>query len=33
LDFGRERKGRKGLWRGKLLFGSFKKIRKDFGGF
>jgi len=28
-----EGRGRKGLWRGKPLFGSFKKIGKDFGGF
>lgn len=33
LGFGGEGKGRKGLWRGKLLFGSFKKIGKGFGGF
>jgi len=33
LGFGREGKGMKGLWRGKPLFESFKKIRKGFGGF
>jgi hypothetical protein len=33
LGFGGEGKGRKGLGRGKPLFGSFKKIRKGFGGF
>jgi len=33
LSFGGEGKGRKGLWRGKPLFGSFKKIVKCFGGF
>jgi len=33
LGFGGEEKGRKGLWRSKLLFGSFKKIEKGFGGF
>jgi len=30
---GRDGKERKGLWRGKPLFGSFKKIGKGFGGF
>jgi len=33
LGFGGEGKGMKGLWRYKLLFGSFKKIGKGFGGF
>jgi len=33
LSFGGERKGRKGLRRGKPLFESFKKIGKGFGGF
>jgi len=32
LGFGGEGKGRKDLWRGKPLFGSFKKIGKGFGG-
>jgi hypothetical protein len=31
LDFGGEGKGEKGLGRRKLLFESFKKIRKGFG--
>ena len=33
LGFGGVGKGRKGLWRGKLLFESFKKIGRGFGGF
>jgi len=33
FGFGGEEKGRKGLWRCKPLFGSFKKIGKGFGGF
>jgi len=33
LSFGGEGKGWKGLWRGKPLFESFKKIGKGFGGF
>jgi len=32
LGFGGKGKGKKDLWRGKPLFGSFKKIGKDFGG-
>jgi hypothetical protein len=33
LGFGGEGRGRKGLWRGKPLFASFKKQGKGFGGF
>jgi hypothetical protein len=33
LNFGGEGRGREGLERVKPLFGSFKKIKKDFGGF
>jgi len=33
LGFGGDGKGRKGLWRGKPLFRSFKKLGKCFGGF
>jgi len=33
LGFGGKGKGKKGLRRGKPLFGSFKKIGKGFGGF
>jgi len=33
LGFGGEGKGMRGLWKGKPLFGSFKKIGKSFGGF
>jgi hypothetical protein len=33
LGFGGEGRGRKGLWRGKSLFGSFKKIEKGFEEF
>jgi len=32
LGFGGDGKGMKGLWRGKPLFGSFKKIGKGFWG-
>jgi hypothetical protein len=32
LSFGGNGRGRKDLRGGKLLFGNFKKIRKDFGG-
>jgi len=32
LGFGGERRGRKGLWRGKPLFASFKKTRERFWG-
>ena len=32
LDFGGEGRGRKGLWRGKLLFASFKKTRERIWG-
>jgi len=32
LGFGGEERGRKDLWRGKLLFASFKKIREKFLG-
>jgi hypothetical protein len=32
LGFGGEGRGRRGLGRGQPLFGSFKKIRKGFGG-
>jgi hypothetical protein len=33
LGFGGQGRGMKGLGRGKPSFGSFKKIRKCFGGF
>jgi hypothetical protein len=33
LGFGGEGRGMKGLLRGKLLFASFKKQGKGFGGF
>jgi len=32
VGFWRGGEWKKGLWRGKFLFGNFKKIRKGFGG-